>query len=64
MLYTLVLICAGHLLPHDCDTRTARAYRASVEPAIICGLPASNRFADSPLAPGEGEYILIRCRRR
>ena len=62
MLYTIVLICAGNLLPRDCDKSTARAYRSSVEPGIVCGLPSSNHFADNQLAPSENEYIVTRCK--
>lgn len=64
MLYTIVLICSANLMPRDCDTSTARAYRASVEPVVVCGLPTSNRFADNPLAPSEDEYIVTRCQTR
>lgn len=64
MIYVLTLICAGHISPQACDIRTARAYRASVEPGVICGLPYQNSFAIGPLAPTSNEYIITRCKAR
>lgn len=64
MIYVLTLICAGNIPPMSCNTHTARAYRASVEPGVICGLPNQNPFSTSPLAPGSNEYIVTRCKAR
>lgn len=64
MLYVITLICSGQLSPRECDTSTARAYHASVEPVVVCGMPTSNPFSNSPLAPTESEYLVTRCSAR
>ena len=64
MIYILTLICAGSIPVAECNTRTARAYRADVEHGVVCGLPSQNTFTQSPLAPSEKEYMLIQCKKR
>ena len=64
MIYVLTLICAANIPRESCDTRTARAYHATVEQGVVCGLPYQNSFANSPLAPSETEYLVTKCRAR
>lgn len=65
-LYVVVMVCAGHISVHDCNTKTARAYQAFVAPPgnIICGAPPTMTVAQSAVAPNETEYIRQRCELR
>lgn len=64
MLYVVVYICAANLAPHECDTRTARAYQARTEQGIACGVPSQLAVAQSPIAPTleSGEYVKVKCK--
>jgi hypothetical protein len=63
VIYIIVFICAAHLPHQECNTKTARAYRAYTERGFVCGLPNQmGQIASSPIAPREDEYLKIQCR--
>jgi len=64
MFYVIVMICSTSIPREDCNTHNARAYKASQEQGVICGIGPVAEIAGSAVAPAENEYTKVSCRFR
>jgi hypothetical protein len=67
MIVAVLLICAASVAPSQCSEATAsqvlRGGAYSDGASILCQQELQQSLAQSPLAPGAGEYLFVDCHR-
>ena len=61
-----IFICAASTARGDCDNHSAIdvVLGPEVRNEIMCGLQAQEMFAQTAIAPKDGQYVKISCIRR